>query len=380
MDVLAGIMGPAMIVSGLFPVTTHAQEAWLVTYGPGADVWERFGHNALWIRDERTGLDHTYSFGYFDLDREGFYVDYARGVMRYYGAASAADREFAFYRGRERGIRAQRLDLDPGQVRGLHAMLDSAIYPAPRYYDYDYYFANCSTWLRDLIDTVTGGGLAAGLDGVPAAQNLRDHTRRLTQERFWLHTGIMLALGAPVDAPNTAWQEMFLPQAVADWLDGVEIDGRPLVVESVELYRSPRFAPPDRPGGLWPKYLLLGLASAALILLPVRLQRRGRAGMFAWSLVNGVAGAVLMFLWLGSAHAATSPNAVVLLLNPVWWVLPWNRGGRSGVAVWWMLAAATAAGAVLLVFPQGFQFRGEQLLWLVPANLAALAAWRLTRR
>ncbi|HSH26330.1 MAG TPA: hypothetical protein VK972_00950, partial [Wenzhouxiangella sp.] len=52
-------------------LTAQAREAWLVTYGPGQEVWERFGHNAIWLRDAELGLDHVYSFGYFEMDRPG---------------------------------------------------------------------------------------------------------------------------------------------------------------------------------------------------------------------------------------------------------------------------------------------------------------------
>jgi hypothetical protein len=34
---------------------TDSLRAFLVTFGPGPAVWERFGHNALWIHDPATG-------------------------------------------------------------------------------------------------------------------------------------------------------------------------------------------------------------------------------------------------------------------------------------------------------------------------------------
>ncbi|MFW5816276.1 MAG: hypothetical protein ACOCVP_05415, partial [Wenzhouxiangella sp.] len=84
-----------LLVAGLAATPEgQAQEAWLVTYGPGEEVWEMFGHNALWLRDPATGLDHTYSFGYFEIDRAGFHLDFARGIMNYYGASSPAEGEF----------------------------------------------------------------------------------------------------------------------------------------------------------------------------------------------------------------------------------------------------------------------------------------------
>ena len=161
---------------------TSEPEAWLVTYGPGAEVWELFGHNALWLRDEASGLNHSFSFGYFELDRPGFHLDFARGIMLYYGAATPIERELAFYRSRERSVQVQRLALSSAQIHELHRLLDRAIFPAPQYYQYDYFFANCSTWLRDLIDQVLEGELRQQLDQQPARLNFRDHIRRMRSE------------------------------------------------------------------------------------------------------------------------------------------------------------------------------------------------------
>ena len=124
---LAG-SGLAILLVLMTPVALKAQEAWLLTYGPGEEVWELFGHNAIWIRDQDRDLDHTFSFGYFDLDRPGFHRDFARGIMPYYGAATIAEREFEFYRQRDRSIRAQRLDLSVNQVNQLTGLLNEAIF------------------------------------------------------------------------------------------------------------------------------------------------------------------------------------------------------------------------------------------------------------
>lgn len=355
-----------------------APEAYLVTYGPGHDVWERFGHNAIWIRDEGAGIDHSFSFGYFEIDRPGFYRDYARGIMMYYGGAWPVEEEMRFYRERDRSVHLQRLNLGDGQVRRLHGLLDQAVSPARQYYQYDYFFANCSTWIRDLLDQVLDGALAAQLRARPADQNFRDHTRRLTAERFWMHTGIMLGLGPLVDQPISAWEEAFLPAPLSRWLDTITVDGEPLVAAETDLFETTRFHPPETPPRLWPRYLALGLITAALILLPLRLRASAwqRLPLRLWLIANGAAGLLLIWLWLGTAHVAAWRNLMLLLLNPLWLglLLPGQRGKK---ALWWILLVATLAGGVLMSIPGGPQYRLDQLAWLVPANLAALlAAWK----
>lgn len=376
MRVLRGLL----LLVGLWSSAAGAQEAWLVTYGPGEEVWERFGHNAIWIRDPQTGLDHTFSFGYFELDRPGFHWDFARGIMLYYGAASSREREFDFYRGRDRRIETQRLDLAPVQVRELYQLLETAIFPQPQYYRYDYYFDNCSTWLRDLLDQVLDGTLAEQLRPQPARQNFRDHTRRLTAERFWLHTGIMLVLGPTIDRPRTAWEEAFLPSALARSLDSVTLaDGEPLVLERRVLYESSRFHPPEQASGPWLASLLLGLVLAGVVVTAARSD--GFWPLLPWRLglvLAGLAGCALALMWVASGHEATWRNAMLLLLHPLWLLFLLPGLAQLKRIAWWAVAASAVLGIAVLASPGWLQYRPDQLLLVVPLVLSLL--WVERRR
>lgn len=363
-----------LLLAGFGVHAASAQEAWLVTYGPGSEVWERFGHNALWLRDAERDLDHAFSFGYFEMDRPGFHLDFARGIMRYYGSAATREREFAFYRMRDRSITAQRLDLDRAQVHALHELLYEAIYPIPQYYDYDYFRNNCSTWLRDLIDEVIDGRLHTELEETPARLNHRDHIRRLNQSRVDLHAGLNLLLGPEIDRSRTAWEEAFVPEALARSIGQVEINGEPLVTETRVFYESVNHEVKSRPDSLWWFYALVGMACALVIVLPARREPSfwnrlpWRAAVVAYFL----AGSLIVLMWFATAHEVVAGNLVLLLLNPLWIVLLVPSPRFFRVAVWWLLAASAGAGTVLLAFPEGPQYRGELLFWLVPMTAAML--------
>lgn len=360
-----------------------AQEVWLATYGPGDEVWERFGHNGLWLRDEGRGIDRVYSFGYFDMNRSGFYTDYAYGRMVYEAMVVPSDREFAWYRSRGRSIRLQRLDLDAAGFDTLHRRLEAAVGPESSGYAYDYYLNNCSTRIRDLLDEVTGGALRERFVDRPAMQNFREHTRRLTQQRLWLHTGIMAGLGAFVDRPRNAWEEMFLPAAMADWLPELTVGGEPLVIFDRVVHDPEVFQPPDQSSIRWMPYAGFGLITVLVIALAHRmapLSVWGRLPADLWMLATTLVGAALIFLWGFTAHAAAAGNWLVLLLNPVWLLLllPLPDGIRRGLVI--LLAAATVIGTAILAWPGGWQYRPGLLLWIVPAHGVALwSQWVVSR-
>src|SRR5438045_1727471 len=56
----------------------------LLTMGPGDDVYEKFGHNAIWIRDSAAGTDHVFNYGLFDLGEAGFIRKFLEGRMMYW--------------------------------------------------------------------------------------------------------------------------------------------------------------------------------------------------------------------------------------------------------------------------------------------------------
>jgi hypothetical protein len=357
----------------------RAQEAWLVTYGPGAEVWEMFGHNALWLRDPATGLDHTYSFGYFEIDRPGFHLDFARGIMDYYGAASPAQGEFAFYRQRGRSISAQRLALSPGQVRELHQALHAAIYPHPQFYAYDYFRANCSTWLRDLINQATGDRVRPVLKALPAEQTYRDHTRRMTADRPWIQTGILLLMGPSVDQPMTAWEEAFLPEALADWLELVNLSDGPLIVEHRVIHDPGRFVPPSVARSPWLLLLIIGLGIGGAIVLATRAgESTARWTVRLGAGLAGLAGAVLVWMVVATDHQDAAGNLSLLLLHPFWWLLlvPAPARWRAGLRL--VLLVCLALGAMVLAWPGLLQDRPALVGLLLPGLLAIL--WAAGRR
>lgn len=365
------LLGIALLIIPLslmcFSSASRAQEAYLVTYGPGHEVWELFGHNAIWIVDESQGIDHSFSFGYFDLGRPGFYRDFARGIMPYYGSAGRSEREFAFYRERDRDIRVQQLNLSPPQVVELYNSLHQAIFPQPQYYDYDYYLANCSTRLRDLLDKVTDGALTEQWKNQPATRNFRDHTRALTAHRYFMHTGIQTLLGPMIDQEITLWQEVFLPQRLADGLADVQLGQGALVLDDQIIYQSKTVGNRFDTVSTWRISLVLGLASLAVLLLPVFLRRRRLARWIEQAMIGivGLSGLVIALMWLGSGHEATWRNAMLLVLNPLWLLWFWPLGKRLRLGLWIVLLISGLIGVVYLALPLG-QYRLDALLWYAP--------------
>ncbi|HEX2095552.1 MAG TPA: DUF4105 domain-containing protein, partial [Longimicrobiaceae bacterium] len=80
---------------------------YLLTMGPGDLVWERFGHNALWIHDPVRGTDLAYNYGLFDFRQENFVLRFVQGRMLYWMEGIPIDWTLEAYRRGNRAVWAQ---------------------------------------------------------------------------------------------------------------------------------------------------------------------------------------------------------------------------------------------------------------------------------
>lgn len=374
---------------------------YLMTMGAGDFVWERFGHNAIWVRDDLAGTDVAYNYGMFSFDQDGFLLRFVRGHMDYWMEGFDADLTARAYVGQNRSVWAQELNLTPAQRAELRDFLEWNARPENRVYRYDYYRDNCSTRVRDAIDRVLGGQLRAQTEAVSSGATYRDHTRRLTADDALVYTGLLAGLGQPVDREISVWEEMFLPLGLRERLRQVTVDdgagGRaPLVRAEIELYASTRGdSEPEVPTRL-PAFLVLGVAvGGALAWAGMNAGRTAAAATAfavlgtAWSLIAGLLGVVLLGLWLFTDHATSAWNENVLLFNPLLLglavLIPTAVRGRRGAAESTARLALAVAGialaaAVFKVLPWFSQVNGELIALALPVNLGLAAGlWALRR-
>lgn len=359
------------------PPLEQPREAWLITMAPGDLYWQRFGHNAIWLREPDRGLDHSFNFGYFDFAQEHFFWRFLQGRMRYQSLAFEAVDDFSIYAAEGRAIRAQRLDLDPEQYARLREHLLWHVRPEHRDYLYDYYRDNCSTRIRDALDLAVSGGLNRRFSLDRAEQGYRDHTRSLTAMTFWYYLGLELLLGGPVDRPISRWEEMFIPAVLADTVAMATNDGRPLVAGEAWLTGASGRAS-TAPVAVWPRYLLAGgLLLAALLWLGSRTPAAARRLARSWLFFSGSVGMVLLGLWAFTDHWAAAYNANALLFNPLLVLAARPRLDRFSAA----LAGLGVALAAAQAFGPSWQYARDVVAFAGPATAAAaVVLWRPDKR
>jgi hypothetical protein len=375
---------------------------YLLTFGLGEHPWERFGHNAIRIRDTLARTDVSYDWGRFDFGQANFAVNFARGRMRYWMDSANTPAVVEGYARRGRRVWMQELEIAPAKRLELQQFVEWNLRDENKFYDYDYYLDNCSTRIRDALDIALGGALKRWAVR-PSGVTWREDTRRLNQHSVLLHTGLMVALGRSADRDMTRWEQMFLPVRLREMMDSVRVvveDGsiRSAVRSQVVLAEGGLFPEPARPADWTFGYLgmgtILGVVLAGLG-QHARTTRSGsdaaRAGFIAlgtlWALLAGLVGLLLGWLWAFSSHTAAHSNENLLLFNVLAFALAVVLPAAVRARAWAIQPArrlalaivVLAALSLLLKVLPGDQANLDLIAFALPAH-AGLALGLSSRR
>ena len=365
---------------------------YLMTMGQGDQVWERYGHNAIGIRDRRTNADVVFNWGLFSFDQPGFIGRFLRGEMMYWMGGEDAAAALAQYQMLNRTVEVQELNLSPAQRLALLEFIQWNAREENKFYRYDYFLDNCSTRVRDALDRVLGGAIRAATDTVNSGTTFRWHALRLMAEDRLVTLGVDIGLGRPTDRPITAWEEMFIPMKVRDRVREIRVpddSGRlvPLVTSERVIFQAQR-----EPERTTPPPLALPLAIVGIVLggglAWLGKRQRGFAipAALTAAVVLGVLGCALLYLRFMTQHVAAYNNTNLFVYNPLWLIvmvafLFVRRGGQAQRLVFLLatIAGALTAFGVVAPFVPGFR-QGSFAVIALAAPLGLAVAWVIRER
>jgi hypothetical protein len=397
---LAVLAAVPALAQGAPPADPTAPQIHVLTFGPGDAVWEKFGHNAIWVHDPEYGTDHVYNWGVFDFDSPGYWSRFVKGDWIYELGVSDLEQTVWAYEYMNRSIAVQTLNLTPAESRELRDFLLWNARPENREYRYDYYYDNCSTRVRDVIDRTIGGRLRAATEAVPTDESFRSHSRRLIQDDRAAYTGMNAGLGPAADRPISAWEEMFLPEKVQARLREIRVpdaEGNlvPLVARERVVFTANRAPEPAVPPRWTLPFLLVGTAVGGALIALAHFARRSAAARFGfaavgslWTLLVGTGGLLLVALWALTNHTIAHRNENLLHLDPLALLLvllvralAYGARWAARPARWIVLATAALSGLGLLLHAANIfdQVNGAVIALLLPTHLAlAWAVWKLS--
>ncbi|WP_417557611.1 DUF4105 domain-containing protein [Mesoflavibacter zeaxanthinifaciens] len=288
----------------------------VLTIGPGNNLNDAFGHSG--IRLKTSYSDIVYDFGRYNFEDPNFYLNFARGKLNYLQGKANYNNLVNFYKQQNRSIKEQILNLSAEEKQSVYTFLETNYAKNQGAYLYDFFYDNCATKIRDVIENATNGNIDYQLPG-----NYEDKTfRTLIQDELhpntWGSLGIDIALGAIIDRTATPREHMFLPKNIHAFYSKATINNRQLVSNSKTIINSDtKFK-----NGTFLLSPIFVLSLIAILIIYItfndhKKQRRTK-GLDAFiQLILGVIGILLTLLWFGTDHTATGYNYNLLWAFPL---------------------------------------------------------------
>ena len=336
----------------------------LLTCQPHDEVYSLYGHTAIRYHDMRKGgLDIAFNYGVFDFRKPFFTLRFVFGITDYELGAYPYRLFQQEYRRLGSMVTEQVLNLTDEEKMALQQALAVNMQDQNRVYRYNYFYNNCTTKARDIIEQCILGNVSyqSREDYTPT---YREMVHEMTKEHPWATFGNDLLLGIFADKKTDRRQQEFLPYNLMYDFDHAEIyangDYRPLVKER-------RISVPAgiqvKKQGFPLRPLTCAIIFTVISIAMFVLQLRGKRIFLWWDtflmITTGIFG-IILFLMLFSQHPTVNVNLQIILLNPLPWFFLWKVIRARKTRYW----SITAVLAVLFLIGGLFQDYAEGIWYL----------------
>ena len=299
-----------------------AEISLLTVYPKDKAVYAIFGHTAIRVKSESQNIDIVYNYGYFDSTKPNFIYHFIKGETDY--VLGIEDFSFFIYKYAtdESQVKEQVLQLTIEEKQTIFDHLNHNALPENKGYRYDYFFDNCTTRPRDIIEKIIHGKIV--YPELKEKTTLRDLVHECTSPYPWLRFGIDLVIGSGADSTIQMRTTMFLPLKLMQALDESTVY-KDTIVYSPVIKRHTLLS--GEKGNIetrnWANSLSPEVGAVVLFLLV--------SGITYWSYKKkrllrgidmllfsaaGITGCIVAFICFISIHPCTSSNYNVIWLHP----------------------------------------------------------------
>ena len=308
----------------------------LITFYPGDEIFEVFGHSEILVTDSK----HSYFFNYgvFDFNSPNFLGRYIMGETDYMCAIMPPAMDGGVKPGRK--MIKQDLNLTPEQAQQVLDMLLTNARRENCVYRYRHFSDNCSTRPRDIIEKAIGHEIDYSKCDYVVGKTLRQIMTHYTRNYPWEQFGIDLALGAVCDTVVDARTQTFVPLFLMNAYSSVEIDngnGPEKLVKATEVMIDGDDNGIVLPPTPWYKHpltiaIILLIITAIISYKDWKCYKVSRWYDTLLFTVTGLAGCIIFFVEFISTHEAVMPNYNILWLHPLLLtlaILPWIKKAEN---------------------------------------------------
>ena len=195
----------------LFSQVTPGTEVYLITCNPGTETYSHYGHSALRIVIPEKNSDQVFNWGVFDFSTSNFAWKFAKGRLEYMLDTDSFKNFLRGYIYEKRSVYQQKINIEPSEIEKLLTLISENLKPENVRYRYDFFYDDCSTRIRDLLEKSIGTNLIYPPADTKNLPTFRDKVGEYQKDYMWLKLGIDLIMGTPADKKASLRDQMFLP-------------------------------------------------------------------------------------------------------------------------------------------------------------------------
>jgi len=288
----------------------------VLTCGTGDELYSQFGHSAFRIIDHKNRIDVVYNYGIFDFSKPNFYTNFVKGKLYYMLGYNSYYNFIQQYKYENRSVFEQELNLNITQKGKLVAFLQNNAKPENATYQYTFFYNNCATKIRDVLEEVFPNQLVFK-KYLKTNFTQRDLINNNVPHNSWSNVGINIALGSVIDEKATPRDYQFLPEYIAKSFTHATLNGNSLVKKERLLLGEKEMPSNFNLFSPYVVFTLLGLLILLITYFDYKKESRSAYLDLILHFSTGFLGLAVLLLWLVTYHAETKGN-----LNILWAVAP----------------------------------------------------------
>ncbi|GHC59846.1 lipoprotein N-acyltransferase Lnb domain-containing protein [Ulvibacter litoralis] len=316
------VLSIAFSANAQFIPLSETSEVSILTIGPGDQLYDKFGHSAFRIKDENSNTDIVFNYGVYDFNTPNFYTKFAQGKLLYELGLRDFTSFLESYKRQNRWVKEQTLDLSIAEKQAMFDFLLNNAKTENKKYKYDFFYDNCATKIRDVLQEVLGNKLVFNQEHIIEEYTFRQLIQKNVKANTWGSLGMDIAIGAVVDKKATPIQYQFLPDYVFKGAENAEINKNgtkiALVKDTTVLFEANRGE--DTIHFFTSPFFIFGLLALGILFITFKDYKNKTRSRYLDAVLfgfTGLVGILLLLLWFGTDHTATANNYNLLWAFPL---------------------------------------------------------------
>lgn len=345
-----------LLLTGPLHATTQSKdstEIFLLTCLPGRDVTTIYGHSAIRIVNTSYGLDSVFSWGVYDFSAPHFAWKFASGRQKFRIDGDSYSRFLEEYFLEQRSVILQKINLTNNEKERIIGLINNNMKPENKFYLYDFFYDNCSSRVRDIIEKTIGERLIYPKQYIKDQLSFRGMINKAQTPMPWLTFGTDLLIGSSGDKKAEFRDQMFLPEGLMRNLSLMMVkntDNLIPLLQRPETVLDFNSITPNKKVIFSPLYIFSTLLIIIIILsISIKCQKSidfiDKLLFFIFSILS----ILMVFFSFFADHQAMKMNFNIFWLNPFLIIAFITLFTKNKNPIWFRILVLTSSGFLFSV-------------------------------